>query len=1306
MDNIKYSSIHFSEHKRFWEKELNDVEEFCLRQKGYQSNKKDPVYDIVTLDVDQSVHSVLTEISGTGKDALGVYVLYISALQIVLARYVSSHNVYIHLPAHPADAAVYDKVMFTSAVRQDLTLRAHILQVREKVLQLYRYQNFPWQSLLPADAHVRPLTNIKIAHDELHQSCHSDDALTILLAKETIRLQYDQRFFTGEFIAGIGQHLHYVLEQFADLTLTLDKIDILSPREQDEILVENNLHRSKVDHEDTLVSLYLKSVKEHMQRQALIARDIFTYEQLDQVSNTLAHYLRTESGIRPGDMVGVMMDKSQEYIISILGILKAGGAYVPIDPMYPQERIDFVLGDAPLKELIIHSNFMLQVGAYEGKVFVMDLQMADLSYGMKGLDPVNVPEDLAYMIYTSGSTGTPKGVLISHASIVNTVRWRNQYYKLQYHVNLQIPSLAFDSSVEDIFCTLTTGSCLVLPEEDKRKDVQYLCDLIQAHRVTHFLVVPSFYKILLEAIQGKGRSLQAVTVAGEALKKELVAHHYAVLPKVRLVNEYGPTENAVCSTACDILPGISRVTIGRPILNVEVYILDASKRPVPKGVEGEIYLSGIGLAKGYYNRADLTDENFLPNPFSKKYPLMYKTGDLGLWHPYGHIEYIGRKDDQVKIRGFRIEPKEIEVALEEHPNIEQSIVLPYSSGESVLLFAFFKSSTDIQEAELRFFLSKKLPEYMIPARFFAIGFIPLTVHGKINKTLLLKDAEKSMQAQGEQNALATRTEEQVAVIIRDILGVSAVSRDDNFFSLGGNSLSANLLRIQILNTLGVDIPLRTLFKKGTLAEVAQLIDNDTRRTNYEIPRVEDRVHYPLTHAQRRIWILEQRNSGSNAYNMPGVYRIVGSLEVALLEKAFRMVMQRHEILRTRFFESNGEAVMKVLEMDECDYSIRQLDTMDSQNPEREAIKVLNEIIHQGFDLGKDHLVRTVLVRTDIECYTFAVVIHHIVFDGWSSNVLLKEVTSAYNSMARREPVALNPLSIQFRDYAYWESTQARQYEVSRAYWLHEMNPLPDLAPLPYDFSRKNLKTFKGSKFLLRFSDDLSNQIHTVKKDLNVTSFVFLTSFIKLLISCKSSSDDITIGVPVLNRELDYLKDQIGLYINNIVLRTQFHDQEPVTDFILRTRNKVVEALAHQQYPYDQLIEDIKVPRTDTRNPLYDVMVVMDTQLTSDEKTQFPLTLFDQTIIEPVEFEYQISKLDLTFFIYDRQPISIDVEYSTELFRRDTIQRLANELISLVEAYLKDPSLTVLDIKRKLYGEKASEQASFAYSMNMPLKEDF
>jgi bacitracin synthase 3 len=641
-----------------------------------------------------------------------------------------------------------------------------------------------------------------------------------------LQLWFDARSYPKDFIERFAGHFRTVLAYLLGSDGTLRDLDILSERERSTVIYRFNTTTRVHAGLRRLHSLFEEQAAKTPNAVAVVyERERLTYRDLNEKANGLAVYLRDFLNVRTGDRVGILVGRSEKMIVGLLGILKAGAAYVPINPGHPLSVVTHIIEDAEIRVLLVDSNTIASAATFDGDLLVLDIELDLVAPSEKNPD-YSTDTDLAYVIYTSGSTGRPKGVAVEHTAIVNTILWQIEYYELdERDANLQMPSFAFDSSVPDIFGFLAAGARLVIPREDKRLDPQYIRQLMESSGVTRMIVTPTYYKVLVTEIKGE-TGLRSVTVAGESASIELVAAHYRNLPEVRLVNEYGPTENSVCSTACDLTEGeVAAVPIGKPIYNVKVFVLDEALRPAPIGVTGEILLGGAGLARGYINNIELTADRFIESPIPEYRGRLYRTGDRGCWRSDGILEFHGRLDNQVKLRGFRIELGEIESVLRDFPAVESVAVLcKEDRAGSRYLAAYVEAKTAIDIDALSEFARKHLPYYMAPDVFSVMSRLPVNLNGKIDGQLL-RNLDDFSETGASQCAEATAFERVLLKLCENLFKRPGLGLDDNFFfALGANSLRVMEMVTRIRNEMQVMIDLSDVYAFPTVRQLADRIN--------------------------------------------------------------------------------------------------------------------------------------------------------------------------------------------------------------------------------------------------------------------------------------------------------------------------------------------------------------------------------------------------------------------------------------------------------------------------------------------------
>jgi bacitracin synthase 3 len=760
--------------------------------------------------------------------------VYIGALALLVARYSAKDEVLIAEPGGSGAGKRYP-LFYTLEARTDWSIDSFVAHVEAEIDAAREHLPYAYDALAALlgiseqsrGGSVFQVSFSETSGDEL-RSPPPDQGLLLSIegvGRQTrLVLSYCARHFRREWAEQFGRLYLRVLSLLASGgEMTLGELDLLSRDEKRRVAVDFNRTERERPLDKTLHLL----VEEQARKTPLSTAVIFgserlTYRELNEQANRLAHFLRESLDVRTGDIVGVLLRRSEKMVVTLLAILKAGAAYVPINPKHPWATVNYMIDNAGIKVLVVDTDSVSQAATFGGGLFIVDVELDLLDTPTDDLEVEMSSADLAYVIYTSGSTGRPKGVAIEHRSIVNTILWRNEFYRIdEADVNLQMPSYAFDSSVLDIFCVLCVGGCLVIPDEELRLDAAYLKEVITTRGVTRVILTPSYYRVLMREL-GDGGTLRSITVAGESTTVELVEEHAARMPGVALYNEYGPTENAVCSTACVLRPGSQTVSIGKPVSNVKVFIMDEGFNLLPPGMPGEIFLGGAGVARGYLNQEAMTAERFIESPLRGLYDgRLYRTGDWGYWNFDGELEFLGRVDNQVKVRGFRIELDEIENRLSHHALVESAAVVCKGEGGDRYIAAYVVCREGLTAADLRDYLGGQLPHYMVPEVISMLAELPLTFNGKVDRNLLksLDDHQES----GGLDAPGSETESAISKICSDLLKRTRLGANDNFFDNGFNSLKVMEMVSRIRNELEVEISLLDVYTFPTINALSRRI---------------------------------------------------------------------------------------------------------------------------------------------------------------------------------------------------------------------------------------------------------------------------------------------------------------------------------------------------------------------------------------------------------------------------------------------------------------------------------------------------
>ncbi len=982
-----------------------------------------------------------------------------------------------------------------------------------------------------------------------------------------------------------------------------------------------------------------------------------TFREFTTRAAALAHRLISQ-GAGAGLPVAVSMERSLPLIMALQAVLMTGAAYLPVDPSYPDGRISYMLKDSGCKLLLTDRSpevVMLAGSNHHGLQTEMAPHATDSS----------LP---AYVIYTSGSTGLPKGVSVRHQSIVNTLWWRVYAYGFSTEdAVMQIPSFAFDSSVEDIWSPLVAGAKLIILSEANRLDPGYLEVTLRRSRVSHFLITPHFYRTLLGEFNEPPSSLSSVTVAGEGFDIDLVREHFELLPHVRLLNEYGPTENSVCSTVYEFSPTDTRVVVGTPIDNVQCCILDSHGNWCPTGVAGELCLAGVGLAAGYLNRPEATHDAFGPDH------ALYRTGDRALRLADGNIRFLGRADHQVKIRGYRVELQEIEAQLLRHPAVEEAVVLARkNSGGDDALCAYVAPATNVAPKELEAFLHRQLPAYMVPAAFILLERLPLTVHGKLDRQALPEPEETLLLHYTPPRDSLDRQLQKIwaAVLAKD---ETEVGIDHNFFQLGGHSLKAMTLASRILKELKVPVPIGHIFDHPTIRLLHDLLTGPGDGASTPVSAFEKREYYDLSFAQRRLWILCQFEEDSTAYNMPGVFTLKGSLDIPAFTSAIQTLADRHDSLRTRFFSLNGVPAQQVLDNISVKPEIEDLRLLPLDRRQQAAKEIFVRDADSPFRLEEGGLFRVTLILMEEALTILVFNTHHIISDGWSTGIIRNEVFALYNAFTKNLPNPLPPLTLQYKDYTLWHNglIGGKYFEEPEKYWLGKFADRPNGIELPLDFSRRPIQTFNGGRVTLLVERERTRRLEVLGRKQDATFFMCLLAFTAATLQRYCGQRDIIVGSPVAGRQNPELHHMTGFLVNTLVFRVDTDPQFSFSRLIQAVKQETLQCYQHQDYPFDLLMEKLELDRDLSQSPLFNFMMAHNNTWTHEARSDM-----SGVELSGVDFadDFNMSKFDLVFImdLIDDE-LDIKIEYNSDLFRRETIIRMRDNMNTFLDSILEAPN---------------------------------
>ena len=981
-----------------------------------------------------------------------------------------------------------------------------------------------------------------------------------------------------------------------------------------------------------------------------------TYKELNEKANALAHQLR-ELGVSPNDYVAIMAERSLEMIVGIFGIIKSGGAFVPLDPASPVERMNYILGDCQPKVLLTNQK-QLKI---ENDIKIINLTNQDvLSKNTKNPNHINQPSDLAYVIYTSGTTGRPKGVMVEHGNLSNYLNYAKVSYITKPPVVPLFTSYTFDLTITSIFLPLLCGGKMVIYNGEISEDIQ---NIFTNQEITFVKLTPSHLKMaLLIDTDVAMNQLETLVLGGEELDTKSARQTLEKYGKqIKIHNEYGPTETTV--GCCDYVYQISdnkriAVSIGRPILNTQIYILNKLSI-CGIGATGELCIGGAGVTRGYLNQPELTSEKFIDNPYREG--KLYRSGDLARWLPDGNIEYLGRIDEQVKIRGHRIETKEIENALLQVPNVSQAHVGALGEKGNQHLGAYYVSDAEISREILDNELKKYLPDYMMPTGYKHMSEFPLTINGKLDQRAL-PDIE--MTSEVEYVAPQTKMEEIVAEGYKEILNLSLVGSEDNFFHLGGHSLRALRLVNHLELKTGKKLEVKHIFEAPKVSQLANLLETLDVVEYERIPKAPNQATYEMSSTQKRMYLLWKLSPNEMVYNMPAMFRFENAIDENKIREAIAKLTNRHEILRTRFSEQDGNLVQVISDETPIEISV--------ENEKEEALSIWYEKSIQAFDLESGPLHRVKIARTEEADYLF-VDMHHIISDGMSSTTFVEE----FNLLVEGHELA--PLDRQYKDYSEWFKNQ----DLSNAekYWTDSLQDYPILE-LSTDYPRPKEQQFKGASAELIIDEATTNQIKNLIQKHNVTEYMFFMGLISILLGKIANQEELIIGSPVSGRSHKDTEKMLGMFVNTLALRVMPSSDKSFSDYLEEIKTQTLTAQEHQMYPFEDLVEKVVTDRDLSRHPLFDVMMVyqnneeIDSLLGTGKWQQFD------------NLNEEIAKFDLTFALSNSEKQTyLSVNYATSLFKPETINVYLKRLEKLMNQVLNNQTHTIKELDCLLEEER-------------------
>ncbi|HEX7643460.1 MAG TPA: amino acid adenylation domain-containing protein [Noviherbaspirillum sp.] len=1235
-----------------------------------------------------------------------LFMSLLAVFQGFLARYSGQDDIVIGTPVNGREQPeLQDLVGFfvnTLALRQRISPRANFVDLlqsaRSTTLEALANQDVPFEHVVDAvkplrDASYSPLFQTVLVLQPADPS-HGDTGglsaqaldtegvtskfdLTLNVTEHADKLsclfEYRSDLFTRERIERMARHFSNLLRgMLAQPETPIRDLPILDPLEKEHQLVRWNATGttweagSVLDMFAALVRQQPAAIAVEYQRQGL------SYAELERQSNRLAQLLRSQ-GVDRETLVALCLERSSASIVALLAILKAGGCYLPLDPAYPEQRLAYMLSDARPALLLTHSSLAPRFEQMAlNRLSVLHIDTLDDACARQPdcVPAVTLlPDALAYVIYTSGSTGRPKGSMLTHAGLANLVHAQIQSFDIAHGRRvLQFAAHGFDASISEIFMALCSGTTLCMADRDALLPGAALENTLDRLAIDTVTLPPV---ALNEMASERLPKLATLIVAGEACPPQ-VARHWS--PGRKFFNAYGPTEYTVCATIerCQADEKLTFSTpIGRPIANTRIYLLDAMLQPVPVGVPGNLYIAGAGLARAYLGRADMSAERFIPDPFSREAgSRMYASGDVARYMADGRIEFLGRSDSQVKLRGFRIELGEIEHALLTLPGVANAVVQlreDQPGDQRLVAYVAGPAVSGFDPARARLALAARLPDYMVPSHFVVLDTLPLTAHGKIDMRAL-PEPDGRRKAEGYV-APETSVEQRLCAIWAELLRMDRVGVTDNFFEIGGHSLLATRVISHVRTEFGRELSVRAMFEAPSVRQLSRLLgDAPSAAQNATIARADRNGHLPLSFAQQRLWFLQEMEGPSATYNMPSALRLRGKLDVDALRSALQLLLQRHEILRTRFVTHQGEPRMEIidgltLEMPLTVVTAEEIPAHIRRHEQR------------VFALAQGPLLAVELLRSGPDEHVLLINLHHILCDGWSMSIMADEWLRLYQ-MCRTGSQAeeLPPMQIQYADYALWQRTRLEDGALDRqlAYWTQQLSGAPELLSLPTDRPRPPNQRFDGAMESLMLDAGTSLALRQLSAREGATLFMTMTAGFALLMSRYCGETDILIGTPAANRNRQELEGLIGLFLGNLVLRADLSGQPTFLALMARMRKMVLDAFANGDVPFERIVDALPLKRDLSRNPLFQVFFNMLNL--PEAKGSVP----DLTV-EGMQGQHFDAKFDLTMYAQDIESgIHLTMVYNSGLFDAERIQEMLRQYAQLMRQVALQPDACIND----------------------------
>ncbi|MCP5063168.1 MAG: amino acid adenylation domain-containing protein, partial [Ignavibacteriae bacterium] len=1332
--SIQYSDYAKWQNKWLESEEYRKLLEFWQKQLGTGSHKLNLPKDRLQSVHEKSKGNILSEIISselvnkirtlTKQNNVTLFMFFAAIIKTFLYKYTMQNDISIGTPVanrnkkqtHNLLGFFVNLVVLRSQIKHDQTFLELLKDVRKNSLDAFEHQEMPFELLVEEiqperDLTSTPLFNVmysfsnksnerlklpnlelskvdidfKVSQYELTFNIHENENNEVVICFE-----YSENSFTELKIYRLLNNFHVLLNSIISSPESkLGDISFIGKKDEETISI-NNLNQEKIIF-SSIISKFEKTVITHHLKTAIkFHGTTLTYSELNSKINKLARYILDKQKLS-NSLIGVFFDNSIEHIVSILAVLKSNNSFVPIDVKYPTSRVNKIIESSDLNLIITSNQYSSKISDSNCELLIIDNDLEEIDEQDDTNLAIDIePNAISYCIFTSGSTGVPKGVLVNHSNLSNFAKAAKELYNIQQNDRiLQFASPSFDTSIEEIFSSIISGSTLVVKTEEMLTDASSFIKILEEEKIS-ILDLPSAYwaQLTLQMIDENieyPNSIREIIIGGEKANTQIFfSWHKRYGNKIDFVNGYGPTETTVLATAWKYSKNNNiningEIPIGKILRGYSAFVLDDYNNLLPVGSSGELYIGGEGVGLGYLNDPTATAENFIPNPFSKiKGSRLYKTGDLVKLLDDGNIEYIDRKDNQVKIRGFRVELGEISSVLNKFPQIKDNTVLVKNLGNNDnRICAYLISDSELKDiiVDIRKFVKDKLPIFMIPSSYFQIKKIPLTVNGKVDEEKLLSLENELLQEIENERELSF-TEKKVITILKELLKNDSINITDNFFEVGGHSLIATQLTGKIRKEFQVDYPVRSIFEAIDISDIARSIEklNNTSFPGNEIPVLESRENFPLSFAQQRLWFLDQIEPNSSFYNIPIAVRLKGEFNLEFLKESIREVVQRHEILRTTFHQIDGIPIQKVNDNIELSIEIKDYSNLEGKYKEEQALEFCISEMNVGFSLNKLPLFRISFILMGENDFIIVTNIHHIISDGWSTSIFIKEISTIYQAKQNDFRFKLPEMKINYGDYSYWQRDWLKREQLEKriSFWKDYLKSAPTILNLPLDKKRPSVQTYNGAIAEIEL-ETFHTQFQKVSTEEHTTSFMFFLTTFYILLYRLTNQEDIIIGTPIANREIPEIQNLIGLFVNTIALRGNLSGNPTFIELLRDIKKSTIEAFDNKDLPFEKILDSIDIDRNVSFSPLFQVMFTFN----HFEKGKNKIEGLDY---EEFNFKSSSSKFDLSITVQETENRNYicAFEYNTDLYNKETIDRWMNYYQVILNEIVINPSNHLLN----------------------------